>query len=46
MIPLTSGAPSTSFTLTYTLTEDTTHKLDAYYDKPFTVHYAVEGVKA
>ena len=46
MIPLTSGATSTSFTLTYTLTEDTTHKLDAYYDIPFTVHYAVEGVKA
>ena len=45
-IPLTSGAELTSFTLTYTLTEDTTHKLDAYYDIPFTVHYAVEGVKA
>ena len=46
LIPLTSGATSTSFTLTYTLTEDSTHKLDAYYDIPFTVHYAVEGVKA
>ena len=46
MIPLTSGVESTSFTLTYTLTEDATHKLDAYYDKPFTVHYAVDGVKA
>lgn len=46
VVPLTSGADSTTFTLTYTLTESTSHPLDSYYDIPFTVHYAVEGVKA
>lgn len=45
-VPLTSGAASTTFTLTYTLTETEQFPLKGYYDIPFTIHYAVEGVKA